>query len=174
MLLGVIALLFRWLVQLVWLIVQLVVVIVLAIVDFGLLCLAVILRGIRWALPVLLRVATVALWLAGVGAAFLGTLVLYQAFDDPLPSFAVALAAAIPVIAIPVLLILQKLSLWGAFTFAALVGASTWLLANWVRGDPALYPIAGVTPTIIASAGMMFLAVKYKSRRKHGATHTDQ
>lgn len=147
--------------------------ILLAIVVFVLAVVRVCLLGARWAIPALLRVACIAAWVISTYAAFLGTQELYGKFSDPVPMAAIGLAAGLVLVAIPVLLVewllkqaTNVLLPWGAFVFAALVGAAIWGIAHVATGQPDTYLVAGVSPTIIASAGMIYLAVKLKKGRR--------
>lgn len=147
--------------------------ILLAIAVFALAVLKVCLLGVKWALPALLRVACIAVWVISVYAAFLGIQELYGKFSDPLPIGVMGVAVGVVLVAIPVVLVewllkqaTNLLLPWGAFVFAALVGAAIWGIAHVATGQPETYVVAGVSPTVIASAGMIYLAVKKKKERR--------
>lgn len=147
--------------------------ILLAVVVFVLAVVRVCLLGVRWLVPALLRIACIAAWVVSVYAAFLGTQELYGKFSDPVPMAAIGMAAGIVLVAIPVVLIewllkqaTNLLLPWGAFVFAALVGAAIWGIAHVATGQPDTYVVAGVSPTILAAAGMIYLAVKLKKGRR--------
>lgn len=153
------------------LIAQVLVVIAMAIIDFALAVLYVVLRAIQWALPIILRALTVAVWLASLYFSFEAVHTLYAQFSDPLPTVAVSIAFALPVIAAPILLILQGQSPWGTFVFAALLGGIEWSIASQLLDRTETYPIVGVAPTIIAASGMLYLATRQKlKRRKENVT----
>jgi len=166
MLVGLIVSLLLSAVNLILLIAQLLVVIVLAIIDFALACLYVVLRALQWALPIVLRVATVALWLASLYAAFGAVFALYASFSDTLPTVAVSIALSSLVVIVPVMLILDRREQpWGSLIFGALIGGGEWLIASNLIGRRELYQIVGVAPTVMAAAGMLYLAVISKQRR---------
>lgn len=174
MLMGLIAALLQLAARLLVLIVQVIVAIILAIIDFALACLYVVLRAIQWALPIILRTLTVVAWLTSLYFSFGAVHTLYAQFSDPLPTIAVSIAFALPVIGAPILLILQKQSPWGTFVFAALIGGIEWSIANQLLDRTETYPIVGVAPTIIAAAGMLYLATRQKLRRKENGTATER
>jgi hypothetical protein len=153
-----------WARQLCMLIVQVLVVIVLATLDFALACLYVALRALQLALQIVLRVATVALWLASLYAAFGAVFALYASFSDTLPTVAVSIAFALLVIAVPILLIRTGQMLWGALVFGTLIGGGEWIVASNLVERRELYQIVGVAPTVVAAAGMLYLAVATKRR----------
>jgi hypothetical protein len=165
MLVGLIASLLLSAVNLILLIEQLIIAIVLAIIDFVLACLYVVLRGLQWALPIVLRVAAVALWLASLYAAFGAVFALYSQFSDTLPTVAVSIALSSLVVIVPVMLILGREQPWGSLIFGALIGGGEWLVASNLIGHRELYQIVGVAPTVMATAGMLYLAVATKQRR---------
>jgi hypothetical protein len=165
MLIGIVAALWTLAVRLFALVAQLLVVVVLAVIDFALACLYVVLRALQWALPIVLRVAAVALWLASLYAAFGAVFALYASFSDTLPTVAVSIAFALLVIAAPILLIRQGQMLWGALVFGALIGGGEWLVASRLLGHTEVYQIVGVAPTVMAAAGMLYLAAATKQRR---------
>jgi hypothetical protein len=152
MLVGLIATLLQLAARLLVLVAQVIAAIILVIIDFT--------------LPILLRTLTVAAWLASLYFSFEAVHALYARLSDPLPTVAVSIAFALPVIAAPILLVLQGQSPWGAFVFAALIGGVEWFIASRLLDRTETYPVVGVAPTIIAAAGMLYLATRQKIERR--------
>jgi hypothetical protein len=176
MLIGIISALLTAAAYLLALIAQVLVVIVLAIVDFVLACLYVVLRTLlQWTLAIVLRVATVALWLASLYAAFGAIFALYSRFGDTLPTVVVSIALSSLVVIAPVVLILERREqTCGSLVFGLLIGGSEWLIASSLVERTELYPIVSVAPTVMAAAGMLYLAVVAKQKKRRFSNERDR
>jgi hypothetical protein len=154
--------------QLIIAIAKLVASIVMLIVDFILLVLYVVLFAIRKSLPLILRCVVVVVWVAGAWFAFRGMNDLYSRISDPIPAAAVSVAAAIPVVGIVVVLYQMRYDLWGCLFTGGAYGLAMYALSVVVLGHPQTYTLVGVTPTILASVGIIGLSATIKARRKNG------
>lgn len=125
-----------------------------------------------YALPWLIRLATILIWLIAGLIGIQTIQAIYSPFSDSIPLFALQFAVIVIMVAWALVAMKDGRQVWGILATGGLVVASfsygaLWLVDHWKYADL----FFRILPTSLFVSGMFYITVRMRAKRKH-ETHS--